>query len=73
MRIETTDGLAVTNTVLMPKGAARLGVDWPDIEAKYRALVPHAPIAARKVESSLATIRNLRTAADVAELVEQLQ
>jgi 2-methylcitrate dehydratase PrpD len=73
VRIETTDGLAVTNTVLMPKGAARLGVDWPDIEAKYRALAPHAPIAARKVESSLAMIRNLRTAADVAQLVEHLQ
>lgn len=73
VRIEMTDGQAVTNTVLMPKGAARLGVDWPDIETKYRALTPHAPIAASKVESSLAAIRNLRTAADVAQLVEQLQ
>jgi len=50
-----------------------LGVDWPDIEAKYHALAPHGPIAARKVESSLAAIRNLRTAADVAQLVEELQ
>jgi hypothetical protein len=51
VRIETTGGQAVTNTVLMPKGAARLGVDWPHIEAKYRTLVPHAPIAVRKVET----------------------
>jgi hypothetical protein len=49
-----------------------VGVDWPDIEAKYRALAPHAPIAARNVESSLAAIRNLRAAADVAQLVEEL-
>jgi hypothetical protein len=49
------------------------GVDWPDIEAKYRALAPHAPIEVRKVESSLAAIRNLRTVADVAQLVEQLR
>jgi 2-methylcitrate dehydratase PrpD len=72
VRIETTDGQAVTNTVLMPKGAARLGVDWPEIEAKYRALAPHAPIATHKVESSLAAIRNLRMATNVAQLVEEL-
>jgi 2-methylcitrate dehydratase PrpD len=72
VRIETTNGQAVTKTVLMPKGAAQLGIDWPDIEAKYRALVPCAPIAARKVESSLAAIRNLRTAGDVAQLVDAL-
>ena len=72
MRIETTDDQAVTNTKLMPKGAAHLGVDWPDIEAQYRTLAPHAPIAVRKVESNLAAIQNLRTAADVALLVEEL-
>ena len=72
VRIETTDGQAATNTVLMPKGAARLGIDWPEIEAKYRALAPHAQIAACKVESSLSAIRNLRAAPDVALLVEEL-
>ena len=36
--IETTDGRKVTNTVLIPKGAASLGVDWADIDEKYRAL-----------------------------------
>ena len=72
VRIETLDGQAVTNTVLVPKGAAGLDVDWPDIEAKYRALAPHAPLQVSKVESSLATIRNFRASEDVAGLLEQL-
>jgi hypothetical protein len=57
---------------LVPKGAACLGVDWPEIEAKYRALAPYAPLDAGKVESSLAMIRKLRASADAAALPAQL-
>lgn len=71
--IETSDGGSVTSTVLVPQGAASLGGGWTDIEAKYRALASHAPLAAAKVESSLATIRDLRTSANAAAVVGQLQ
>ena len=73
VRIETTDGRAVTNTVLVPKGAACLDVGWSDIEVKYRALTPHAPLEASKVERSLVTIRNLRSSEHVTRLLGQLQ
>lgn len=69
--IETTDGRAATSTVLVPKGAACLGVAWPDVEAKYRALAPYA-VPAAKVELSLSTIGALRDASSVAKLVETL-
>lgn len=70
--IETTDGRRVDNTVLLPKGAASLGLGWPDIEAKYRALAPNAPMAAAKVEASLAAIRLLRSASGVSTLIDEL-
>jgi hypothetical protein len=37
--IRTTDGRDVTSTVYVPKGAGILGIDWADIDAKYRAPV----------------------------------
>lgn len=73
VRIETSDGGAVANTVLMPKGAAALGVDWPEIAGKYRALALHAPLAPDRVESSFTAIRELATATDVSRLLNQLQ
>jgi 2-methylcitrate dehydratase PrpD len=70
--IETNDGRKVTNTVKIPKGAASLGVAWADIEEKYRALVPNAPLSKDKIEASLASIKELGSAAGVAELVGRL-
>jgi 2-methylcitrate dehydratase PrpD len=70
--IETTDGRVVTNTVLVPKGAASLDLGWADIAEKYRTLAPLAPMPAAKVEASLAAIRALRTGRGVLELIQQL-
>jgi len=70
--IETTDGRKVTNTVKIPKGAASLGVDWADIDEKYRALVPNAPMSKENIETSLASIKELKSARGVSELVGQL-
>lgn len=70
--IETTDGRKVSNTVLLPRGSASLGLSWTDIEGKYRTLAPNAPLATAKVEASLAAIRELRSANDVSRLIEQL-
>ena len=72
VRIETTDGRTVTNTVLVPKGAACLGLDWVDIEAKYRTLAPRAPMTSGKVEGSLSAIRALRTEPSVSALIARL-
>ena len=70
--IETTDGRRHTGTVHIPYGAGCLGIDWADIEAKYRALAPEAPLGAGKVEQSLAAIRGLREAESVRGIVEAL-
>jgi 2-methylcitrate dehydratase PrpD len=71
--IETADGRTVTSTVLVPKGAASLGLDWADIEAKYRALAPNAPMTMDNVEASLTAIRQLRDARSVSMLIDRLR
>jgi 2-methylcitrate dehydratase PrpD len=71
--IQTTDGRIVTNTVFLPTGSAALGIDWTDIEAKYRTLMPNSGLAADRIEQSLATIRDLANAAGVAPLINLLR
>ncbi len=71
--IETSDGHSVTNTVFVPTGAGCLGIDWADIDAKYRVLAPSAPMTAGQVEASLKSIHDFRDLAHVAALVDLLQ
>lgn len=70
--IEMTDGRKVTNTVHVPNGAGCLGIAWADIEAKYRALAPSAPMSAERVEASFAILRSLREAEGVGVLLAKL-
>jgi 2-methylcitrate dehydratase PrpD len=70
--IETTDGRRVTNTVLIPKGAACLDLQWADIDAKYRALAPQGLQNPEAVEASLGMLRRLPQAAGISPLIELL-
>lgn len=40
-----------------PRGSGPRGIDWADVEGKYRALVPLAGLSPGRVEESLALIR----------------
>jgi len=71
--IETTAGRSVTNTVLVPAGAACLGVDWPTIDAKYRTLAPRAPLTSDQVETSLAQCHAFHDLPDVSGLIGTLK
>lgn len=71
--IETKDGRRVVNTVLVPHGAAMLGVGWGEVEAKYRRLAPLAPMSSEAVEASLAATKDLRGAPNVDALLAQLR
>jgi len=71
--IRTTDGREATNTVLVPKGAGMLGIDWADIDAKYRTLVPLSGLSERQIEASLAVIHRFRGLSEVSELTRLLQ
>jgi 2-methylcitrate dehydratase PrpD len=71
--IRTTDGRASTSTVYVPKGAGMLGIAWADIDAKYRALMPHSGLPDREVEASLAVIHDFRQAENVSALTNLLK
>ena len=70
--IETTDGRSVTNTVHVPNGAGMLGIDWADVDTKYRALAPNA-LDSRQVEDSLAVIHDFRQVSNIATLINCLR
>jgi 2-methylcitrate dehydratase PrpD len=71
--IRAADRREVSDTVYLPKGSAALGIDWADIEAKYRTLMPNGGLPADRIEASLATIRDFANAASVTPLIELLR
>jgi 2-methylcitrate dehydratase PrpD len=71
--IRTKDGRTYSSTVYAPKGAAVLGIDWTDIESKYRTLTPNAQPTAPQIEASLKVIRGFCDVKNVSELIDLLR
>lgn len=71
--IRTRDGRTVSNTVYTPKGAGARGIDWADVDAKYRTLVPRAQVSDRQVEESLQVIHDFRHVTHISALIGLLQ
>ena len=71
--IRTRDGREVANTVYAPKGSGLLGIDWADIDAKFRALVPASGLPEGRIEPMLALIRDFRRQGDVSGLIGLLR
>src|SRR5438128_1476484 len=71
--IRTKDGRTFSNTVYAPKGAGVRGIDWADVDAKYRTLVPQAQWRDRQVEASLQVIHDFRHVKHVSALIDLLQ
>jgi 2-methylcitrate dehydratase PrpD len=70
--IVTTSGARITRTVDAPRGSAPRGIEWRDVEAKYRELTPQAQLPARRLDELLATIRALDDLPDVSRLTRLL-
>ena len=70
--IRTKDGRTFANTVYAPKGAGVRGIDWADIDAKYRTLVPRAQLRNQQVEASLQVIHDFRHVTHVSALTDLL-
>lgn len=71
--IVTNDGRSHSSTVYAPRGAAILGIDWTDVDAKYRALAAYAKLSGDNLEASMKVIRNFREVKSVTELVRLLR
>lgn len=70
--IRTKDGRTSASTVHVPKGSGANGIAWADIDAKYRALMPHAQLSEARIETSLALIHDFHRQTSVAALIDLL-
>ena len=70
--IRLKDGREVSRTCKAPRGSGPRGVEWADIDAKYRRLLPRAGASAKRVEASLALVHALEDCPAVSELTSLL-
>jgi 2-methylcitrate dehydratase PrpD len=70
--IVTKSGARFTSTVDAPKGSAPRGIEWSDIEAKYRALMPQSKLPEDRIAEILRTIRNFEQVKNVSQLTRLL-
>jgi 2-methylcitrate dehydratase PrpD len=70
--IVTTSGTRITRTVDAPRGSAPRGIEWNDVDAKYRELMPQSKLPARRLDDILTTIRNIDRVQDVSQLTRLL-
>jgi 2-methylcitrate dehydratase PrpD len=66
--IVTRSGARFTSTVDAPKGSAPRGIEWSDIETKYRALMPQSKLPEERISEILRTIRNFEQVKRVSQL-----
>lgn len=59
--IRMKDGREFRSTCKAPRGSGPRGVEWGDVEAKYRVLVPLSGLDAGRMEESFALIRAFET------------
>ena len=67
------DGRRFSEHVDLPRGAGPRGIDWADVDAKYRTLVPMAGLAPHSVERSLECVHDLEHATNVSQLTGLLR
>jgi 2-methylcitrate dehydratase PrpD len=71
--IRTKDGRTFSNTVYAPKGSGVLGLDWADVDAKYRTLGLRAQMHEQQLEASLQVIHDFRRVTHVSALTDLLR
>jgi 2-methylcitrate dehydratase PrpD len=57
--LELMDGRVIRSTCQAPRGSGARGIDWADVDDKYRQLMPASGLPARSIDDSLALIRQL--------------
>jgi 2-methylcitrate dehydratase PrpD len=71
--IVTRSGARFTSTVDAPRGSAPRGIDWKDVDAKFRALLHDPKWPAARIEQGLALVHRLDQTRNVAELTHLLR
>ncbi len=70
--IVTKSGARFRSTVDAPKGSAPRGIEWSDIETKYRALMPQSKLPEDRIAEILRIIRAFEQVKSVSQLTSLL-
>ena len=70
--ITLKDGRRFSDHVDFPRGSGPRGIDWADVNAKFRRLVPLSGMASERVERSLAVVHAFERVQQVSELTHLL-
>ena len=70
--ITMADGKQYASTVNAPVGSGPRGIEWSDVDSKFRALMPESGLNAVKINSSLALIHRFDEIKDVGELTRMV-
>jgi 2-methylcitrate dehydratase PrpD len=70
--ITLKDGRKFSSHVDFPRGSGPRGIEWADVDAKYRRLAPLSGLAPEKVEASLKVVHELEAAGSMSELTRLL-
>jgi 2-methylcitrate dehydratase PrpD len=71
--IKMKDGRSYASTVYAPRGSGVRGIDWADVDNKYRTLVAMTRLKPQKIEDSLKVIHEFRDVQDVSKLTSLLR
>jgi 2-methylcitrate dehydratase PrpD len=70
--IVTKSGARYTSTVDAPRGSGPRGIEWLDVDAKYRALLPESGLPAKRVEELLNMIHDFDQVKHVSQFTRLL-
>jgi 2-methylcitrate dehydratase PrpD len=71
--IVTKSGARYTSTVDAPRASGPRGIEWKDVDAKYRALLPDSGLPAKRIEETLNMIHSFERVKNVSELTRLLR
>ena len=71
--IRLRSGTVVSHTCKAPRGSGPRGVEWADVDAKYRRLVPMSGLSSSNIDASLTLIHGFDQVVDVGELTRLLR
>ena len=68
----TKSGQRYTGTVQAPRGSAPRGIEWPDIDAKYRALMPQSGLPTTRRDQLLRALHQFESVKNTATFARLL-
>jgi 2-methylcitrate dehydratase PrpD len=71
--ITLKNGRQFSDHVDFPRGSGPRGIEWADVDAKYRTLVPLSKLAPQKIEDSLKVVHDFETVKTMSELTGLLR